>query len=193
LTGVTRQWRTPDAPNAGGPRNRQTSIGKGHQVTIAEQAEHWPTPAARDYKGENGEAHLDAGTGRKHLDQLPNYVAHCWPTPTATPYGSSQNGINGIGGANERPSANTPSLEGLSRSFLPGPPTSTLGAGSSPSTPSSPRPLLSSAKAVKAKLNPAFVGWLMGFPPAWTNCGPTATEFAHYKRRMRFALSQLGS
>lgn len=33
------------------------------------------------------------------------------PTPTAQSYGSSQNGINGIGGEKERPSAAKPSLE----------------------------------------------------------------------------------
>lgn len=38
-----------------------------------------------------------------------------WPTPTATPYGSSQNGINGVGGEFERPSANKPSLENMAR------------------------------------------------------------------------------
>ncbi len=31
-----------------------------------------PTPATRDWKGANGQAHIDNGTGRKHLDQLPN-------------------------------------------------------------------------------------------------------------------------
>lgn len=38
-----------------------------------------------------------------------------WPTPTATPYGSSQNGVNGVGGEFERPSANKPSLENMAR------------------------------------------------------------------------------
>lgn len=164
-----QMWRTPDAPHGGGVRNRQASRGQGHQLTIAEQAEHWPTPAARDYKGANGEDHLENGTGRKHLDQLPNFVAHLWatpraedseqcgnhpgaqdsltgqirmfwPTPTAEQYGSSQNGINGKGGANERPSAATPSLDRMSRSFLPDLPTSTRGDASSPSDPTS-RPL----------------------------------------------------
>lgn len=37
------------------------------------------------------------------------------PTPTAAEHGSSQNGINGIGGANERPSANKASLSTLAR------------------------------------------------------------------------------
>lgn len=31
-----------------------------------------PTPSTRDYKGTNGEEHMENGTGRKHLDQLPN-------------------------------------------------------------------------------------------------------------------------
>lgn len=37
----------------------------------------WPTPAARDYKGANSRDHCKAnGTGRKHMDQLPNAVVH---------------------------------------------------------------------------------------------------------------------
>nr|WP_236771055.1 hypothetical protein [Agrobacterium tumefaciens] len=41
----------------------------------------WPTPATRDHKGANSADHLENGTGRKHLDQLPNYVEHLWYTP----------------------------------------------------------------------------------------------------------------
>ena len=37
----------------------------------------WPTPAARDYKGSNSREHCAVnGTGRKHMDQLPNAVAY---------------------------------------------------------------------------------------------------------------------
>jgi hypothetical protein len=57
LTGATKLWRTPDTPGAGGPRNRQDSIDQGHQVTIAEQAEHWQTPHGmgnRDRSGKLG-------------------------------------------------------------------------------------------------------------------------------------------
>ncbi len=42
----------------------------------------WPTPAARDCKGANSADHLDNGTGRKHLDQLPNFVEHLWSSPS---------------------------------------------------------------------------------------------------------------
>jgi hypothetical protein len=59
LTGATALWRTPDVPGSGGPRNRQDSIGEGHQTTIAEQAEHWLTPHGmgnRDKSGKLGES-----------------------------------------------------------------------------------------------------------------------------------------
>lgn len=38
-----------------------------------------------------------------------------YPTPSAADYGSSQNGSNGVGGENERPSAGTPSLSTMAR------------------------------------------------------------------------------
>ncbi|MGS1093094.1 hypothetical protein ACVCNR_00735 [Aquamicrobium terrae] len=37
----------------------------------------------RDEKGANGPEHLKNGTGRLHLDQLPNFVQYLWSTPTA--------------------------------------------------------------------------------------------------------------
>lgn len=44
----------------------------------------WPTPASRDMKGANGADRLENGTGRLHLDQLPNFVAHIWATPRSS-------------------------------------------------------------------------------------------------------------
>lgn len=40
------------------------------------------------------------------------------PTPTATVYGSSQNGLNGVNGEKRRPSAGTPSLASIARHNL---------------------------------------------------------------------------
>jgi hypothetical protein len=46
-------------------------------LTLAVKMKNWPTPAARDYKGANSREHcMVNGTGRKHMDQLPNAVAH---------------------------------------------------------------------------------------------------------------------
>ncbi len=47
------------------------------------QSDPWPTPAARDYKGANSKDHVTTnGSGRMHMDQLPNFVEHAFqPSP----------------------------------------------------------------------------------------------------------------
>lgn len=77
-------WPTAKAMS-GGPNSKRQERGAGgpnlQETVVAFQASAWPTPAARDWKGANGTDHLDNGTGRKHLDQLPNFVEHLWYTP----------------------------------------------------------------------------------------------------------------
>jgi len=72
------------------PVQIREDVEKGHKcnleevVALAEQNK-WPTPAARDYKGANSLEHCEVnGTGRKHMDQLPNAVVH---RDTAEPSG----------------------------------------------------------------------------------------------------------
>lgn len=81
---VETMWRTPtDDTQRGAAVDPQSRLKDHHTINLQDQAVWWPTPAARDHKGENGPAHLRNGTGRLHLDQLPNYVMHLWNTPTA--------------------------------------------------------------------------------------------------------------
>ena len=48
-----------------------------------------PTPASRDHKGANSESHMDRSTGALHLDQLPNFVEHCFhPDPATSTHGA---------------------------------------------------------------------------------------------------------
>ena len=55
----------------------------------ADQAMLWPTPSARDSKGANSELHCtETGTGRRHMDQLPNFVAHSPLVQEIVPPGS---------------------------------------------------------------------------------------------------------
>lgn len=82
------RWRTPTDDSArGGPQSALKPLQGGHTINLQDQVQDfglesaWPTPAARDYKGANGADHLENGTGRLHLDQLPNFVAHIWMTP----------------------------------------------------------------------------------------------------------------
>ena len=48
-------------------------------------------------------------------------------------------------------------------------------------------------RATRPKLSPAFVEWLMGWPPGWTACACSATAWSRYKARMRSALWALPS
>lgn len=74
-TGKHHRWQTPSVADTTG--GHMTRGGKrSNELLLNGQAQNWPTPAARDYKGANGVDHLENGTGRLHMDQLPNYVAH---------------------------------------------------------------------------------------------------------------------
>lgn len=139
-------WRTPDAPGSGGPRNRQNSLEGGHQVTIAEQAEHWqtpgtedrqarnfPTPTGRDHRTPNKKSRTQRGS--KKTEQLPNFVHHFFEPIT--------------------PDLET-DLESDTDDSLQDP-TVSDGEKSSNDTPTLPH-----------RLNPRFVEWLMGFPIGWT-------------------------
>lgn len=55
--------------------------GGGKGLNLATETKRWPTSAARDVKGMNGEAHTESRE-RPHLDQLPNAVKN-WATATA--------------------------------------------------------------------------------------------------------------
>lgn len=92
LTDAMREWATPNAslhnyleePASYEERSARL-VAEGTRplgVNLGQQAQTWPTPAARDSKGANGPEHLAKKRG--HHDQLPNAVA-LWsghPDPT---------------------------------------------------------------------------------------------------------------
>ena len=94
LGGAAKEWATPAAhERAQAPRTVD------HGIQLANQVANWPTPASRDYKGENGPAHLENGTGRLHLDQLPNFVKYRFsppgqPPPDGPPSSKSRRTLN---------------------------------------------------------------------------------------------------
>ena len=85
-------WTTPQAhDSSGGDPSRVGRFGTKHggrnladDVTAWNTESAWPTPASRDHKGANSESHMDRSTGAMHLDQLPNFVAHCFHPDQAT-------------------------------------------------------------------------------------------------------------
>ena len=161
-------WRTPDAPTAGGPRNR-TNLYAGHQVTIAEQAEHWQTPAADSFRSRGGDRVNEMG-----LDQQ----ARFFPTPAVrdyrTPNAKSYQERTGTTKGEQLPNFLAHSRPDLA---------SLDGPSSSGSLPGSP-----------PRLNPAFVAWLMGFPYWWTNPEPissASSETLLYLFRQRSLLRVL--
>jgi len=73
-------WATPRSSSAMAANMSENLAARCAQYgNLEEQVSltMWPTPAARDYKGANSLEHCEVnGTGRKHMDQLPNAVAH---------------------------------------------------------------------------------------------------------------------
>jgi len=84
LNTLATNWPTPcandDNKSPEAYRNmRENKLGrKGAAAetisSLQVKVQAWPTPAARVSRGENHEDHLSNGTGRLHLDQLPNFV-----------------------------------------------------------------------------------------------------------------------
>lgn len=164
LSTAAKAWGTPRASDGekGGPN---MSFGAGG-TPLPAQAAQWPTPAARDWKGENGADHLTNGTGRLHMDQLPNAVAHGFsrPAPAIMPDGL-------------QPSPHAPISRPLWASMI-----ASHGRVVS-------RRILKGRS--RRRLNPLFVGWLMGWPIGHALCACSATEFTLWQQHMRGALSQL--
>jgi hypothetical protein len=81
----------------------------------------------------------------------------------------------------------TPQAAAIYHSSLPGHPTETPGAPSSPTPPGSPLP------SPRKRLNPRFVEWLMGLPPGWVTGRVESINFACWatesSRRLALLLS----
>ncbi len=166
LSAQAQMWGTPRGSDGekGGPNQ---SFGAGG-TPLPAQAANWPTPASRDHKGENGPEHLINGTGRLHMDQLPNAVAHSFrhPAPEKQP--------SGVTSCDWRP---------ISRRLLR---SATLSVGRT-----TLRRWLRKGAWRRRRLNPIFVEWLMRWPPGHGLCECTETEWTLWLQHMRGALSAL--
>lgn len=180
------EWRTPDAPNSGGPRNRQASIGHGHQVT--EFA--WRTPSSRDWKGESAQSWRDRERGEGDpIPTLADQVARDYhpfrPAPETLPPGDES--------SQSTQTSRRPSLDGMplrTRSEVEAlfrlstrERTVVLGGWKNKKLWREREGALTTEKsrsftrrpAFRRQLNPNFVEWLMNWRPKWTSLAPLAS------------------
>lgn len=201
---LSSQWPTPTAVQGENPRTPEqlAACDQNHRPSnLKDSASHWSTPRTITGGGESGErkkelGRTDAGGGdlqaqvtswptpnanpeapncsktreggriaNRETDQcLARVATQAWPTPKSRDTkGQSQRGQHGLKDA----------LPNMAESFPPDQATAPDGHVCSPKC---------------RRLNPRFVEMLMGFPPGWTDCGPSETPWSHFKRRMRSAL-----
>jgi hypothetical protein len=192
--GITN-WSTPKATDGakGGPAQ---SYGSGGMPPLPAQAAQWQTPVADDQ--------VDRLRGKINSRGEPKLSAQAlqWPTPAAQNWkGSSPDSVIRADGKSRMDILHYRAEQGFTR---PDPAITLHGRQSSPHAPIS-RPLWASMIAshgrvvsrrllkarARRRLNPLFVGWLMGWPIGHALCACSAMEFIHWQQHMRGALSQL--
>ncbi|WP_234033124.1 hypothetical protein [Erythrobacter rubeus] len=165
------QWQSPTVGlTEGGSKTR--SGARSSEMLLPGQAEHWPTPASRDHKGANSTDHVTTnGTGRMHMDQLPNFVEHSFPLSPL------------VQAIRSGPPSSKPS-RWLLRLYL---------MLTRPDMPTFKRKRSWVRRVSRRKLNPYFVEWLMGWPIGWTDFAPAGTALSPWLQRMRGNLSTLST
>lgn len=168
----TAHWTTPQAHDVTARGLGQQPSAAAGNACLARDAMTWPTPRSTDGpKGGPNQA------GSKGDLMLPSFTAH-WPTPAARIAKGGGNAMNRVDGKSRMDM-----LDWAAESYSRPDPTTKDGPTSSPNVPTS-----------RPRLNPAFVCWLLGLPPAWTNIEHTsfdAAEMASYRSRLQRRLSCL--
>ena len=198
-------WSTPKASDGakGGPGQ---SYGAGGTPPLpAQAAQWWTTPQAHDVSPRGAGQIPGPKAGNRCLARdAQNWAAPetQWPTPAAQNWkGSSEASITRADGKSRMDILHYRAEQGFTR---PAPAITPHGLPSSPHAPIS-RPLWASMIAshgrsvsrrilkarARRRLNPLFVGWLMGWPIGHALCACSATEFTLWQQQMRGALSQL--
>lgn len=153
----------------------------------------WSTPGARLGDGRGAQAKRWDDPKRHGGRNLDDQVAALWPTAGA-------NDWKGTAAPGQRRGQLDEAAEQNWTTPTAGDCTGMMGGGmvrslrrdcrSFPHDPETPPDGEPSSKPTRL-LNPLFVEWLVGWPSGLTDSGCAATEWSHWQRRMRFALSLL--
>ena len=172
---VPSGWPAPsasmDSGNTGTAWEARREVVKGRGINgngfglilpMAAQLTSWPTPNARDFKHAPRQTYEERGGGKKG-ESLGNLVSSmvAWPTPGAKDGSKS---VRTLAGA-EAEAARKGWNNDLCTAAL-----GTVPTGSPAET------------AKPGQLNPAHSRWLMGLPPEWDACAPTATRSSRKSR-----------
>lgn len=191
-----KMWTTPQAHDVSPRGSGQKPTSAAGNACLARGAVNWSTPRSSD--GEKGGPNQSFGAGGT---PLPAQAAN-WPTATTRDHkGSSETALTRKDGKTRLDLLDFAAEQGFSHPARP-----TISAGRQLSNPRETWRRLRryviathgratwkrfAASGGKRRLNPTFVGWLMGWPPGHALSSCSATEFALWQRRMRGALSAL--
>ena len=163
LPAQAAQWQAPVADDQ--VDRLRGKINSRGEPKLSAQAIQWPTPAAQNWKG-SSPASVTRADGKSRMDILHYRAEQGFIRPVPV-----------IGKAGRRSSPHAPISRPLWAYLI------------------ASHGRVACRRILKARerrrLNPLFVGWLMGWPIGHALCACSATAFTRWQRHMRGALLQL--